>query len=188
MTPHGLVAKSPLEGVDLADGIVELAFLAQINLRANSASVDMFKAVGSALGVLPSVIPNTFSAASDGQLHVVWLGPNEWLIVGARGTAANIEAALNNACAADDAVSVVDVSANRTTLSITGAAACAALERNCLVDLHPRKFVAGSCVQTLFARTSVILLKMSDEPEYRLLVRSSLAAYIASWFVDAIEV
>jgi sarcosine oxidase subunit gamma len=188
MTPRVLAARSPLEGIELVEGINELRFLTQINLRANPADVDTLVRIGAALGVLPTTIPNTFSSSSDAQRHVVWLGPNEWLILGAPGTATNIEAALRAISASDYALASVDVSASRTTLSISGAHACAALERNCLIDLHPSKFVVGSCVQTLFARTNVTLLKMSDGPEYRLLVRSSLAAYLALWFADAIEI
>jgi sarcosine oxidase subunit gamma len=188
MTPRVLAARSPLDGIELVDGIIELPFVAQISLRANPADVDTFGRIGASLGVLPPTTPNTFSSAFDGQLHAVWLGPNEWLILGAPGTATNIEAVLRDISASDDAVSVVDVSASRTTLSISGADTCAALERNCLIDLHPSKFVVGSCAQALFARANVILLKMSDEPEYRLMVRSSLAAHVASWFADAIEI
>jgi sarcosine oxidase, subunit gamma len=188
MTPHILAARSPLDGVTLADGIVELPFVTQVNLRANPGDVDTLVRIGAALGVLPTTTPNTFSSSPDGQRHAVWLGPNEWLIVGAPGTATTIEVVLRDISASDGAVSFVDVSASRTTLSISGIEACAALERNCLIDLHPSRFVAGSCAQTIFARVNVILLKMSDEPEYRLLVRSSLAAHLASWFADAIEI
>ena len=184
MTPRVLAARSPLDGVKLADGIVEFPFLTQINLRANPADAVTLARIGEALGVLPSTVPNTFRSSPDGRLQAIWLGPDEWLIIAVPGAAGSIEAALRDVTD-EDAVSVVDVSASRTTLSIRGPDACAALERNCLIDLHPSKFVAGSCAQTLFTRVNVILLKMSDAPEYRLLVRSSLAAHLASWFADA---
>src|SRR5437763_5898477 len=122
MTSQGLAARSPLHGVNLADGIFEVPFLSQINLRADPGDADTFARIGAALGVPPPTTPNTFSAFADGQ--VVWLGPNEWLIVGAPETATRLEATLRNA-AADATVSIVDVSASRTTLSITGTHACA---------------------------------------------------------------
>jgi sarcosine oxidase subunit gamma len=187
MTPRVLAARSPLDGIELVDGINELPFLTQINLRANPADVDTFTEIGAALGLLPPTVPNTFRSSSDGQLQAIWLGPDEWLIISVPGAMTNIEETLRDVTD-DTTVSVVDVSASRTTLSISGAAACASLERNSLIDLHPSKFLVGACAQTLLARANVTVLKMSDEPEYRLLVRSSFAAHLASWFADAIEI
>jgi sarcosine oxidase subunit gamma len=81
---------------------------------------------------------------------------------------------------------VVDVSANRTTMALTGPAARDVLEGGCSIDLHPRAFGTGSCAQTLLARAGVILLATSAEPEYWILVRPSFAAYVATWLLDAI--
>jgi hypothetical protein len=53
---------------------------------------------------------------------------------------------------------VCDVSAQRTTLSITGPQAADVLAHGCAIDLDPRAAPAGTCVQTNLARVGVILV------------------------------
>jgi len=79
----------------------------------------------------------------------------------------------------------VDVSANRTTLTLTGPHALDILEKGCSLDLHPRAFTTDHCAETTVARTQVILWRKTDEPTYHLLVRGSFARYLADWLVDA---
>jgi sarcosine oxidase subunit gamma len=78
----------------------------------------------------------------------------------------------------------VDVSANRTTIELWGAAAREVLASGCAIDLHPRAFGSGRCAQTLIARAGVILHQFTDEPRYRLYVRPSFARYLAEWLTD----
>ena len=87
-----------------------------------------------------------------------------------------------------DAVgSVVDVSANRTTIEVRGSAARELLAAGCSVDLHLRAFGPGRCAQTALARAAVILHQTSDEPCYLILVRPSFATYLARWLQDALD-
>ena len=81
--------------------------------------------------------------------------------------------------------SVVDVSANRTALELSGPAARSVLETSCSLDLHPRTFAAGRCAQTSLARIPVILHQLTEEPRYRILVRPSFAIHLATWLKDA---
>ena len=111
--------------------------------------------------------------------------------MGPAGTSALIESDLRAAVAAvgpDAFASIVDVSANRTMLSLTGTHARATLEHGCSIDLHPRVFRPGSVAQTNIARANVILFQVASEPapEYRILVRPSFAAYLAAWLADAL--
>jgi sarcosine oxidase, subunit gamma len=118
----------------------------------------------------------SFPAPSPGQAiqwddrAVLWLGPTEWLVMD--GTPITLRGG-------------VDVSANRTTIELTGPHARDILEKGCALDLHPRAFAAGRCAQTTLARAQVILWQTSDEPTYHLLVRNSFAQYLADWLVDA---
>jgi sarcosine oxidase subunit gamma len=188
-------ARSPLAdwSVRFADAsaadvrIVEVPFLAQLDLRADPGNRVLLDRLGAVLGVTPPTEPNTAIVEDAGGRRVLWLGPDEWLIIAPPGTASDMEAALRDALAADPTAAVVDVSANRTTLSLAGSAAREVLESGCSIDLHPRVFGPGSCAQTLVGRTGVILLQVSPEPDYRLLVRPSFAAYLAAWLLDAID-
>jgi len=115
------------------------------------------------------VEPNT-TAELDGRL-VLWLGPDEWLVIGAA------EPDFPAAAAA------VDVSANRVAFEVAGGDADDVLARGCSLDLE--RLEPGRCAQTLLARAQVILLR-PDAATLRILVRPSYADYARAWLRDAI--
>ncbi|MFF5302108.1 sarcosine oxidase subunit gamma [Streptomyces sp. NPDC013161] len=164
--------------------LAELPFLAQVNLRLDpkGAAAD---AVGLALGLSLPLEPNTVVRA--GELTVLWLGPDEWLVVGPPGTQRDVEQRIR-AAAGDEHIAVTDVSAQRTTLLVSGACARELLAHGCPLDLHPRAFGPGRCAQTTLARTQVVLVAR-DEPGagFWVLVRSSFAGYLTDWLLDAAE-
>ena len=173
--------RSPLEGFEFPAGLRELPFLAQIDLRVDSNSAAMGR-LTSALGFALPLETNTTAGGEADQL-ALWLGPDEWLVIGPPGSEGALEARCREALGTEFG-STVDVSANRTTLELWGLNARAVLETGCSIDLHPRAFGPGRCAQTLVARTNVILHQTTDEPRYRILVRPSFAAYLASWLRD----
>lgn len=113
---------------------------------------------------VPPMAPNT--VVDD----AIWLGPDEWLVLGARE---------------EDypTLHAVDVSANRVCLELQGDGAEDVLARGCALDLHASVFPPGRCAQTLLARTQVILYRTDDA--FRLLVRPSFADYLRAWLRDA---
>lgn len=161
--------------------MVEGRLLSQVNLRVD-ASADVGARVGRALGVALPVAPNTVS--TSGERSIVWLGPDEWLVVDSASEAVEIEASVRRAFEPDWG-SVVDVSANRSAVVLSGARARATLAKGCSLDLHPRSFRSGLCAQTLLAKTAVILWQTDEAPTFRILVRTSFAAHLARWLEDA---
>jgi sarcosine oxidase, subunit gamma len=157
VTVEQALRRSALAGHPLLDSggvrLVEIPFVPMLNLRADPG---------------PS-LPGPGLATTDGARSVLWLGPDEFLVVGDGPPLG----------------STVDVSANRTTIELSGPNARDVLEHGCTLDLHPRVFRAGRCAQTMLARAQVILWQTSDEPVYRILVRGSFAGYLADWLVDA---
>ena len=179
-----VLARSPLDGVLLPDGLREVPFLAQVDLRVDPADAAALDGVAAVLGFRLPLGPTTAAGSEAGR--VLWLGPDEWLVLAPPGAGARLEEALRSALG--DAVgAVVDVSANRTTLELWGPRARPALESGCPIDLHPRSFGPGRVVQTLLGRANVILGQLTDEPRYQVLVRPSFAAYLAAWLTDALE-
>ena len=186
MTTPGLRAQSPLQGVELPARVRELPFLAQLDLRAGPSDTNLMARLTSALGARPPTEPNTAVVSDDGTRHVLWLGPDEWLVVAEPDTGPSLEAEIRVAIG-DARGAVVDVSANRTTLSVSGPRARDLLAFGCSIDLDERRFKPGMCVQTLLARANVIIVPVGPavEPAFRVLVRPSFAAYLAAWLMDA---
>ncbi|MEE8443898.1 MAG: sarcosine oxidase subunit gamma family protein, partial [Alphaproteobacteria bacterium] len=115
---------------------------------------------------------------------ILWLGPDEWLVLTPPRAQGPLEAALNEALAGRH-VSVVDVTDARTTIRLHGADARAVLEKGCPLDLHPRAFAAGQCAQTKLAKADIVIHQRDDTPTYDLHVACSFSRYLWDWLVDA---
>jgi sarcosine oxidase subunit gamma len=49
-------------------------------------------------------------------------------------------------------------------------------------------FGPGAAAQTMFGQAGVVLIPLSDNgTDYRIIVRSSFAGYLADWLIDAAE-
>jgi sarcosine oxidase, subunit gamma len=172
--------------------LAEVPFCPQLNLRvrANGPSAQALAAVlGGPLPTQPA------TAKRYDTRDILWLGPDEWLVLSEPepldvpdAGASPLEVALRAALAAQqmDAGTVTDVSAQRTVLSLSGPAAAEVLAHGTAIDLHPQVAPAGTCVQTLLARTGVTIIVRDDSAtRFVLLVRASFADYLARWLVDA---
>ncbi|MGW7054183.1 sarcosine oxidase subunit gamma [Streptomyces sp. NPDC054887] len=162
--------------------MAELPYLAQINLRLDPKG-PAADSIGDLLGAPLPVKPDT--VVRTGTLVILWLGPDEWLVVGPPDARDALREKLADALGPEHG-SVVDVSAQRTTLLVGGPRARDLLAHGCRIDLHPGAFGPGQCAQTTLARTQVILVpRDGTRPGYWVLVRSSFAAYLAEWLMDA---
>jgi sarcosine oxidase, subunit gamma len=124
--------------------------------------------------------------AVRGSARVLWLGPDEWLVVAPQESGVDMAEQLERAAARRRAA-VNDLSSSRVAVEIGGSAARAVLEAGCGLDLHPRVFAPGRCAQTLVARVPVILDQLDAAPRYRLLIRRSFAGWLCDWLIDAAE-
>ena len=177
----GAMARASIDG-QRGVALRELRFLAHVDLRVDARDARTADRIGAALGSPLPTRPNTTAAGEPWSS--IWLGPDEWLVVGPEDDELLIERALR-AALADAHGSVVDVSANRTTLELRGPTAREVLAKGCALDLHPRRFRAGACAQTALARAQVVLRQLDDEPLYWILVRRSFAPYLVEWLIDA---
>jgi sarcosine oxidase subunit gamma len=135
--------------------------LAQVDVRAES-------------GRLPFPPPAANTATAWKGRNVLWLGPDEWLVVAEPDEAVTIGRELEEALAGRHH-SVLDVSANRIVFELVDA--LGALSSGCGLDLHPSRWTQGMCAQTLFGGAQVIL-HQRDERTTRVFVRPSFAGYL----------
>jgi sarcosine oxidase subunit gamma len=161
--------------------VAERPFLTQLTLRLRGAHAE----VGAALGVPLPEKSCTFTSG-DG-IDVLWMGPDEYLILAtpalSRESAGSLEAVVR-AAIGDAPGAVCDVSAQRTAVTLGGSAVRDVLAHGCSIDLHPAASPPGTCVQTLLARTGIVLL-VRESDEFTVLVRQSFADYFAAWLTDA---
>ncbi|MEB3371214.1 sarcosine oxidase subunit gamma [Saccharopolyspora mangrovi] len=160
----------------------EVAFTAQVTLRVDPKS-PAAERIGTALGAM---LPNQAGqVARTERLLVAWLGPDEWLLIGPEGEADQLQTTLTQALG-DEHGAVVDVSAHRTIIEVSGLRAPELLAKGCALDLHRRNFGPDRCAQTLLARAGVLLLcREAEPPSYWIFVRASFARYLADWLRDA---
>jgi sarcosine oxidase subunit gamma len=111
---------------------------------------------------------------------VLWLGPDEWLVVGEPNDGTSIVRELEDALAGHHH-STLDVGANRIVFELVDG--LESLSSGCGLDLHPSRWTPGMCAQTLFGQAQVILHQL-DERTTRVFVRPSFAEY----FVDRLGV
>ncbi|KAA0099504.1 sarcosine oxidase subunit gamma [Mycolicibacterium sp. P1-18] len=187
-----LTRHSPLEGfasrfADMPESaaVQEEPFVSMVDLWVDGSGAGA-DAAARVLGVpaLPGVASTT---ATAGDTTAIWFGPAEWLVTSAAHAPEELESRLRGAVV-EHGGAAVDVSAQRTTLRLRGAHARDVLAKGCSVDLHPRVFGAGAAVQTMLGQAAVVLMPLSDNgTDYRILVRSSFARYLAEWLVDGAE-
>jgi sarcosine oxidase subunit gamma len=146
------------------------------HIALRGASPQFFDACAAVLGVRPPTAPNTVAIA--GQCSVLWLGPDEWLVLDFPGIAR-----LRDALAGIHSA-VVDVSASRKTIVLAGEDSEALLAKAATLDFSPQGFPVGTCAQTNIARTQGIIERRGAH-EFRLFVRASFAPYLQAWFDDA---
>ncbi|MGH2672615.1 MAG: sarcosine oxidase subunit gamma [Actinomycetota bacterium] len=154
-------------------GARELPFLAQADVRVARSEADP----------LPPFVPlepNTWVGWVGRD--VLWLGPDEWLVLDGTETTepGGLVAELRTLLSGTHH-SVVDVSANRSVLELTGDDRHELLPMGCGLDLHPRSWRDGMCAQTLLAKVPVILQERMDST--RLIVRASFADYLVDWLL-----
>ena len=101
--------------------IAERPYLRQLNVRAGA---DVLAAAGAALGVDLPTTPNT--ATTNGDRTALWLGPDEWLVVGGDPSVPPPAAGWG----------VVDVSAQRTDIVLSGVWVPLLLPHGCALDLQ----------------------------------------------------
>jgi len=161
--------------------IKELSFVKKINLRLDPNNKDCISSCGEILSTMLPKKANTYSVNAINE-KVIWLGPDEWLIVSDDDNAflkllkkiGNLE------------VNVTDVSENRTIIRIRGKYIYVLLSKFLVLDLEKNLSTSSSCAQTLFVKVPVLLVRNhhNGTPEIDIFANRSHTNYIYRLLVD----
>jgi sarcosine oxidase subunit gamma len=174
-------------GASKAFRLTERPFLQLVNVRGDTRDAAFMRAAESVIGCAPPVTPNTI--AKGNGYDMLWLGPDEWLVVSEAqhdaSRAAPLEARLREAFAGAFA-SAVDIGSGYTVLDIDGPRTRDVLSRGCPLDLHPKVFGAGQCAQSHYFKASITLVPLGGD-RFEIIVRRSFADYFVKIMLDAAE-
>jgi len=179
--------RGPLDGFSALPGgrtvaLAPTGFHTLVNLRARADDKAYAAGLSDLFGLELPVEPNRYNSA--GEHALLWLGPDEWLLLAPDSEGPGIENRLRKALGEDPWLAVVDLSHNYTGLMLSGPSARDVLAKGCPLDLHPRTFGEGQCAQTILAGTRV-LFRATASDTIELWVRNSFARYTAQWLTDA---
>ena len=167
-----------LSTVTLEGGVSlrEAKLLGHLNLRGNVDDADFVNGVEKALGLVLPLSPCTSTVNDD--TTIMWLSPDEWLIIVASGQEASIEESLRANLSGHFAVS--DISGGQTLLEIGGPDCIKVLQKSTGYDFHHGQFPIGKVIGTVFAKSSTYIRRTGDF-SFQLVVRRSFADYVWLW-------
>jgi sarcosine oxidase subunit gamma len=115
-------------------------------------------------------------AVRNGDLAMLWLGPDERLLIGPADAAREIDGLLQGALAGLSH-SRVETSHALTAFELSGAHAASALNIGCPLDLDPAAFPIDMCTRTVFAKAQIVLWRRGPET-FRVETARSFAPYV----------
>lgn len=158
--------------------VADCSALAKVHVR-TIATAAVIDALGTRFG----------RAAWAGSRLVVGSGPDEWLVLGAPGTAGEIAREVGDRVrgVAEGMVTVLDLTHGRALMRVSGPETLSLLRRVTAVDLDDRLTPDGSALRTSVARvaTDVIRDDHDDEPSYLLHCERSSGRYLQQSMLDA---
>ena len=158
-----LQVQSALAGVatpaGLSIGLREIAGRGMIDLRGLASDGNFMAAARDVLGVILPTAPRT--SASWGDIRVLWMSTDQWLILCAHEKMAELLAALRSALAGIHSLAV-DVSDMRAVIRLEGDGAREVLMKGCALDLLGSGYGAGAVRRMRFAEIAALLHVVED--------------------------
>lgn len=130
---------------------------------------DAVAALSTALGVSLPKRPKT--SATGSGITALWLGPDEWLLIGPDGTDFVALAAKSGVFHA-----AVDISHRNIAIMVSGPGARTTINSACPHDLTEASFPVGACTRTVFGKMEIVLYREAEET-YRVECWRSFADY-----------
>lgn len=191
-----LSARAISEAGSAGVALREHSFRTMVTLRGNAADKPFVAAVRDRLDIdLPAETMSSLTAGTgEARVSVLWMGPDEWLVVAPPERRSDLPGALAQAMDGLHAA-VVEVGEAITVIGLSGPNARDVLAQGCTIDLDPRVFPSGMCVRTLVTKSGAILHRVdrtevndgsgTGDAEYEIYVHRSFAGYLWHWLEDA---
>ncbi|MCA3555323.1 sarcosine oxidase subunit gamma [Aestuariivirga sp.] len=155
--------QSPLAGLaephGLSVSIREIAGRGMIDLRGLGTDAAFMAAARGVLGVDLPTKPRT--SASWGDIRVLWLSVDQWLILGTRARAHELLASLREALTGIHALAV-DVSDMRAIIRLEGEGCREVLMKGAALDLLDKEYMPGCCRRMRYAEIAALLDVVED--------------------------
>lgn len=183
--------ESPLHHVELAKiaehsgsqgGVVfrELS-LGLLTLRCTP-NAEQAASIEGILGVALPSNPLTSITSANGELTVMWISPDEWLLQVPQDKAFELESRFFAEVSGH--VSLVNVSGGMTVFELSGNDVVKVLKKSTPIDFHDSEFPVGKVVSSIFAKSGATICRTAEQT-YQLVVRRSFADYLWLWLQDA---
>lgn len=121
----------------------------------------------------------------DDSVSMIWLGPDERLLLGWRDGADALGTRLEAALAAH-AHSLVDVTQRQVGLRLHTPSAAELLNCGCPLDLDPVQFPVGDATRTLFNKSDIVLWRRGVD-DFHIEVWRSFEDYLRRWLTEAAQ-
>lgn len=131
-------------------------------------------AASAALGI--PIRSEPMRASHEGSRAALWLGPDEWLLLGGEAETAALNASLT-ATLSGLAGCLVDISHRQTAIEISGSRAEDVLNVHVPLDLSLSAFPVGMSTRTLLAKSEVVLWRREAET-FQIEIARSMAPYL----------
>jgi len=159
-----LYHESPLAGVTAPSGLAvslrEIPDRGMIDLRGLGNDKKFAAAAKEVLGVALPKTPR--SSVAWGDIKVLWLSIDQWLILCPRTKVSELLAALRSALAGIQSLAV-DVSDMRAVIRMEGDGSREVLMKGTSLDLLSADYQAGSCRRMRFAEIAALLHVVEDD-------------------------
>ena len=176
---------SPLSGQtpprNFAISITEIVDSGMIDLRGDPEQSSFAAAVEAVLGTDLPGRPRTSTTA--GELSVLWLSLDQWLVQCPRADAIVLARKLNEALAGVPSL-VVDMSDARAILRLQGDGVREVVMKGAAVDLTPPHFTRGSVRRLRFGELAAMVHMLGEAPDIiDLYVFRSYAVFAWQWLI-----
>jgi sarcosine oxidase subunit gamma len=174
-----------LEGREKKTSRVSVEPAGPANRLSLRAPAESLAALSRALGVkLPEQpMGSAFGKSGDftgkGGRAVLWLGPDEWLVIDTEGNDPMAD------CAGVRALhSAVDISHRQTAILVSGAGAEDTLSAGCPRDLSLAAFPVGAAARTVLAKVEIVLFRTAEDA-FRVECWRSFSCYAFTLLAEA---